>query len=160
MCAYPLVIVHFDSFERYKQLATITPDFHRELSCGLLQLRLILSCGWIQVVAARVPATGYKLRLCRVPAAGYKLRLNPSYGWIDFRRLDTGCGQLRTMADLSSGSWIRVTADYILRLTWVPAAGYDLRLIPSCDWLRVTDDLILRLTRVRRLDSTCGWPIL
>ena len=39
------------------------------------------------------------------------------------------------MADLSSGGWIRVTADSILRLTRVPAAGCDLRLIPSCGWL-------------------------
>ena len=87
-------------------------------------------------------------------------RLDTSYDWVKFRRLDTGCGRLRTMGDLSSGSWIRVTADYIPRLTRVPAAGYDLRLIPSCGWLRVAADSILRLARIRRLDSTCGWPIL
>ena len=73
-------------------------------------------------------------------------RVDTSYGWLEFRRLDTGCGRLRTMADLSSSSWIRVTADCILRLTWVPAAGYDLRLIPSSGWLRVATDSIL-----------CGW---
>ena len=38
-CVYtiPLVIVHFDSFERCEQFASITPDFHRELRCDLLQ---------------------------------------------------------------------------------------------------------------------------
>ena len=58
------------------------------------------------------------------------------------------------MADLSSGGWIRVTADSILWLTRVLATEYDLRLIPSYGWLelgrsiRVAADSILRLTRV------------
>ena len=45
MCAHPLVIVHFDSFERNEQFASITPDFHQELGCGFY------------------PAAGYELRL-------------------------------------------------------------------------------------------------
>ena len=118
------------------------------------------------------PAAGYELRLSRVPAAGYKLwlsrllvaryksRLTPSSGCLEFRRLDKGCGCLLPTADLCSGSWIWVTGHYILRLTRVPAAGYDLRLIPSWGWLWVATDSILQLTGVRRLDSTCGWPIL
>ena len=69
-----------------------------------------------------------------------------SYGWLEFRRLDTSCGWLypttdssfggwiRVTADSSSGGWIRVAADSILRLTRVPAAGYELRLIPSPGW--------------------------
>ena len=39
------------------------------------------------------------------------------------------------MADLSSGRWIRLKADSILRLTRVPAARYKLQLILSCGWL-------------------------
>ena len=201
---YPIVVVHFDSFKRNEQFASITPDIHRELSCGLLQLLLILSCGWPdswgwirvvpdsilrpnQVTAAgynlrlsRVPADGFNLRLSRVPAVGYKLRLNPmadsssgglirveavssygewiqvttdsilrltlvpsaeyelrlilSYGQLEFQQLDTSCSWLRPTADVSSGGWIRVTADFILRLTRVPAARYDLQLIhPAAD---------------------------
>ena len=54
--------------------------------------------------------------------------------------------------------WIRIAADSILRLTRVPAAGYELqlsrvpaagyklRLIPSYDWLGF-----------RWLDTSCGW---
>ena len=100
-----------------------------------------MKCHWIQVAAdsilplTRVPAAGYKLWLSQVPAAGYKLRLIPSYGLIDFQRQDKSCSWLRPTNDLSSDSWIRVTANPILRLTRVPAAGYDLRLIPSCGWL-------------------------
>ena len=112
------------------------------------------SGGWIRVTADSI------LQLTRVPVVGYSLRLTPSHGWLEFWQLDTGCGRFRPPTELSSGSWIRVTADYILRLTPVPTTGYDLRLIPTCGWLRVAADSILRLTRVHRLDSTCGWPIL
>ena len=93
-------------------------------------------------------------------------RLDTSYDWVKFQQLDTSYGWIHlasvsgSMADLSSGSWIQVTADYILRLARALVAGYDLRLIPSCGWLRVAADSILRLTRVSRLNSTCGWPIL
>ena len=141
-----------------KEFASITPNFHQELSSGLLQLRLILSCGWIRVAAVSRP--GGWIWPSRVPAAGYKLRLTPSYGWLESRLLDMGCRRFRPTVDLSYGSWIRVTADYILRLTRVSAPGYDLRQIPSCDWLQVAADSILQLTRVRRLDTTCDWPML
>ena len=142
------MIVHFDSFERkminhLPQLPRIL-IWHWAAAC--------YSCGWFYPAAgyelrlSRVPAAGCKLRLSRDPTAGYKLRLTPTCDWLEFRRLDTGCGQLRQTADLSSGGWIRVTVDYILRLTRVPAAGYDLRLIPSCGWLEL-----------RRLDTSCSW---
>ena len=106
----------------------------------------------------RVPAAGYELWLSRVPVAGCKLQLIPSCGWLKFWRLDTSCGWLRPTADMSSGGWIRVaavlsssgrikvTADSILRLTRVPAAGDNLRLIPSCGWLEFG-----------RLDTSCSW---
>ena len=137
------------------------PGFSSEI-----ELQFCYSCDWFYPAAgyelrlSRVPAAGYKLWLSRVLAARYKLRLTPSSGCLEFRRLDKGCGWLLPTADLCSGSWIRVTGHYILRLTRVPVAGYDLRLIPSCGWLRVATDSILQLTGVRRLDSTCGWPIL
>ena len=92
------------------------------------------------------------MRLTRVPAAGYELRLTPSHSWLEFRRLDTSCGWLRPTADLSSCGWIRVTADSILRLTRVPAAGYDLRLIPSCGLTRV-----LAARYELQLILSCGW---
>ena len=112
---------------------------------------------WIQVAAA-----GYKMQLSRVPATGYKLRQTlDSWGWLEFQRLDTSCDWLRPTIDLSFDCLIRVTADSILQLTRVPAAGYNLRLIPSCGWLwvaadssssiRVTADSILRLT------TSWGW---
>ena len=91
-----------ENFEQRKkndgQFASITPDFHRELSCDLLQLRLILSFGWIRVAAVSSPggwmqvttesrSDGWiqvtadsNLRLTRVPAAGYGLRPTPSNG--------------------------------------------------------------------------------
>ena len=94
MCAYPLVIVHFDSFERNEQLATITPDFHREFSYGLQQLRLILSCGWIQVVAVSSPG-----------------------GWMQVTAESSSCGWIQVTADPSSGGLIRVAADSVLWLT-------------------------------------------
>ena len=137
-----------------------TPDFHRGLSCALLQLRLILSCGWpdfrglntscdwlflraTRVSAAAydlrlsgVPTVGFKLRMSQVPATGYKLRLTPSYGWLKFGQLETSCGR-----------WMQVVADIILWLALVPAAEYELRLILSCGWLEF-----------RRLDKGCSWP--
>ena len=90
-----------------------------------------------------------------------------SCGWFESRRLDTSYGWLHPRADSSSGGWIRVIAGSILRLTQVPAAGYDLRLIPSCDWLWVAADSSCGWLEFRRLDtsyswfhSTCGWLIL
>ena len=220
MCAHPLMIVHFGSFERNSNF----PQFYPEFSSGIelrfviatadfilrltrfpraeYKLRLILSCGqlkfrwldtscecleylwldtsyewvelwgldtsydwlrptadsssgdWIWVTADSI------LQLTRILAAGYRLQLAPSQGWLEFWRLDTGRSRLHPTADLSSGGWIRVRADYMLRLTLVPAAGYELWLIPTCSWLRIALDSNLRLTRVHWLDSTCGWPIL
>ena len=107
MCVYPLMIVHFDSFERNEQFASITPDFHQELGCSLLQLRQILSCGWIRAAAVLSPGGWIQvatesssgswiqvtadsiLRLTRVPVAGYNLQLTTSYGSLVFPRLDT-----------------------------------------------------------------------
>ena len=45
------------------------------------------------------------------------------------------CGWFHPTTDLSSGGWIRVGADSILRLTWVSAAGFEFRLILSYGWL-------------------------
>ena len=141
--------VHFDSLERNEQFASITSDFNRELSCGLLQLQLILSyawlefrwldksCGWfypatesssgvwMQVAADSIP------RLTRIPAAGYELQLILSHGWLEFRRLNKSCGWFYPAADSSSSGWIGVVADSIARLTRVPATGHELRLSQS-----------------------------
>ena len=127
------------------------------------------SSGWIQVTADSIPW------LTWVPAAGYELQLILSCSWLKSCWLDTSCYWLSATTDLSSGGWIQVTADSFLLLTRVPAAGYDLRLIPSCGWLwvaadssfgswvRVTADYILQLTRVPvagydlRLIPSCDW---
>ena len=71
MCSHYLVIVFFNSFERNKKFASITPDFHRELSCGLLQLRLNISSSWIQVAA--VSSTGGWIQVTNESSSG---------GWI------------------------------------------------------------------------------
>ena len=154
MSVHPLVIIHFDSFERkvMNNLPRLPRIFIRNW------VPACYSCGWFYPAAVSRP--GGWIWPSRVPAAGYKLRLTPSYGWLEFRLLDMGCRRFRPTVDLSYGSWIRVTADYILRLTRVSAPGYDLRQIPSCDWLQVAADSILQLTRVRRLDTTCDWPML
>ena len=75
------------------------------------------SGGWIRVAADSI------LRLNRVPASECKLRLILSHGWLVFRQPDTSCSWFCLTADSSSGGWIRVAADSILRLTRVPAAG-------------------------------------
>ena len=92
MCAHPLVIVYFDSFKRNEQFASITPDFHQELSCSLLAAADPISGGWIQVAAVLSPdhwmqvTTKFSsgrwiqvtadsiLRPTRVLAAGYQLQ--------------------------------------------------------------------------------------
>ena len=155
MCAplIPLVILHFDSFERNEQIASITPDFNQELSCGLLQLRLILSCGWLDFrgptrvsVAAydlrlsRVQATGFKLRLSRVPVTGYKLRPTPFYGRLEFQRLDTSCGCLKFRQLVTSYGWLRPMPDSSSG-GWIPAAAVS----SSGGWIHVTADSILQL---------------
>ena len=64
------------------------------------------------------------------------MRLTLSHGWLEFQRPDTSYSWLHPTADLSSGGCIRHKADSILRLTRVPAARYELQLIPSCSCLR------------------------
>ena len=87
------------------------------------------SGGWTRVAADSVPL------LTRFPAAGYELQLTRSNGWLEFWRLDTSYSWLHPTADSSSGGWIGLKVDSILRLTRVPAAWYELQLILSCSWL-------------------------
>ena len=84
-------------------------------------------------------SSGIELRLVTV-------RLILCCGWLEFWQLDKSSGWFYPAADLSSSGWIRVVDDSILQLTRVPAAGYKLRLIQSCDWLEFL-----------RLDTSCGW---
>ena len=133
--------VHFDSLERNEQFASITSDFNRELSCGLLQLQLILSYDWLEFrwldkrFSWFYPATESSsgvwmqvaadsiLRLTRVSAAEYELRLILSCGWLEFRLLNTSCGWFYPTADSYSSSWIRVADNSILWLTRVLAVA-------------------------------------
>ena len=159
------------------------------------ELRLILFCGQLEFRRLNTICGCLKSRRLDSSYDWVELRLldtsyswlHPmaeSYGWFEFQRLDTSCGCLKfrrmdtsydwlhPTADSSSGGWIAVATDSILRLTLVPAARYELRLILSCGWLefqpldtscswlcptadssssgwiRVTADSILRLTRV------------
>ena len=82
---------------------------------------------------------GIELRLVTV-------QLILSYGWLQFRQLDTSCGWFYPRSDSNSSGWIGVAVDSILRLTWVPAAGYELWLIPSPGWFEF-----------QQLDRSCGW---
>ena len=100
-----------------------------------IELRLAAAATDSILRITRVSAVGYKLQLSQVRPAGYELRLIFSWCWLQFQRLDASCGWLRPKADLNSGSWIRVTADSILRMTWVPAAGYELQMTTSYGWL-------------------------
>ena len=138
MCAHPLVIVHFDSFESkiMNNLPRLPRIFIGHWAAACYSYDWFYPAPGYELRLSRVLPAEYKLRPSRVPAVGYKLRLTLSYSWLEFRRLDTGYGRLRQMADLSSDIWIRVTADFILRPIRVPAAGTDLRLIPSCGWLQ------------------------
>ena len=123
------MIVHFDSFKRNEQLASITlvfignwaaacyncswfyPDAGYELWLSQVPAAQVTtessSSGWIRVTAESI------LRLTRVPAAGYGLY----HGWLEFRKLDKSYSWLHFTADSSSGGWIRLKADSILRLT-------------------------------------------
>ena len=160
MCAHPLVIVHFDSFESkiMNNLPRLPRIFIGHWAAACYSYDWFYPAAGYELRLSRVLAAEYKLRLSRVPAVGYKLPLTLSYGWLEFRRLDTGYDRLRQIVDLSSDSWIRVTADYILRLIRVPASGIDW-FHPAADY-KNTADSILWLTRVCRLDSTCCWPII
>ena len=154
-----------DSILRLTRVSAAGEELRLILSCGWLEFwRLDTSCGclefgqldasygWFHPKAGSGSgawigvAADFILRLTRVPAAEYELQLIPSHGWLKFRRLDTSCDWLRPTADLSSSGWIWNTADSILRLTQVLAAGCDLRLILSCDWLEF-----------RWLDTNCSW---
>ena len=72
-----------------------------------------------------------------------------SCSWLEFRWLDTSYSWLHPTADSSSGGWIWLKANSILwltmscgwlelRLTRVPAARYELQLIPFDLWLTHT----------------------
>ena len=149
---YLRMIFHFDSSERNNNL-----PWSPRIYIGNRSAADSSSGGWIRIVAdsirqlTRVPVTGYELRLSRVLAAGYKWRLTPSYCWLEFRWLDKSCGWFYPVADSSSSNWIRLKANFILRLTMtrvltrVSAARYELQRIPYCGWLRVT------------ADSSSGW---
>ena len=63
------------------------------------------------------------------------MRLTLFHGWLEFRWLDTSWGWLRPTADWGSGSWIRLTADSILRVTRGAVPRYELQLILSWGWL-------------------------
>ena len=97
---------------------------------------------WIQHAADSI------LTLTQVPAAEYKLGLIPSSSWLGFQLLDTSYGWFHPPIELSSGSWMHVSDDSILWVTWVPVSRYELQLIPSCSWLRFVSDFILQLTQV------------
>ena len=126
----------FDGLQRNEQFASITPDFHRELSCGSLQ------CGWFILRLTRVLAAGYELRLIlsydwlrltRVPAAGYELRLIPSPSWFESQRLNTSCGWFHLTAVWSSGGWMRVVA---LSCGWLESRRLD----TSYSWFHLAAD--------------------
>ena len=110
---------------------------------SISETRLNTSCGWFYLVAnsnsggwVRVAADSV-LRLTRVPATGYELRLTLSHGRLEFWRLDTTYSWHHPTADSSSGGWIRLKADSILRLD----SSFG-------GLVRVAADSILRLTRV------------
>ena len=115
-CVYTflLVIVHFDSFERYEQFASINPDFHRELRCDLLQQWLILSCSWLEFQGLNASCGWF------YPAAN-----SSSGGWIQVAAVLSLSNWIYVTAESSSSGWIWLIADSILGLTWVPAAGCE-----------------------------------
>ena len=149
---FPLVIVRLNSFERNEQFASITPDFHRELRCSLLQQRLILSCGWLEFWGLNASCSWF-----------YPVTSSSSGGWIQVTAESNSSGLIQLTADSSSGGWIRVTADSILRLARAPEPGSDLRLIPSNGWLKAAADSSSRSSiqvwpdSILRLRTSCGW---
>ena len=141
------------SFRISKEFVSITPHFHRELSCGLLQRRLILSCGWpdfrgteyeLQLILSSGQLEFGQLDTCC--GCLQSRRLAAGYDRVEFRQMDTSCGcSLLKFLQLDTGCGrLRPT------LTWVPAAGYELQPTTSYDWLefwiRLQADFILRLT--------------
>ena len=162
---YPLVIV--SSLWQFQKKWAICLDYPG-FWLGI-ELRLVIAAADSILWLTQIPGAEYNLRLSQVQAAGCRLWLIPSYGWLELRQLDMSCGWFYPAVNSSSGGWIRVaaasssdsrvwvTAGYILQLTQVPAAWFDLRLIPSCRYLCVAADSVLWPTQVHRLDSTCGW---
>ena len=65
------------------------------------------------------------------------LRRTLCHNWLEFWWLDTSYSGLHPTADSSSGGWIGLKADYILRLTRVPTTWYELQPILSCSWLEL-----------------------
>ena len=127
------------------------------------------SSGWIRVAADSI------LQLTQVSLAGYELLLTQSHNWLEFRWLDTSYSWLLPTANSSSGSWVRLKTDSILRLTmscgwlefrqlgtsysWLhPTADWS-----SSSWIRLKADSILRLTiscdwlDFLRLDTSYSW---
>ena len=115
------------------------------------------SSGWIRVAADSI------LQLTQVSLAVYELLLTQSHNWLEFRWLDTSYSWLLPTANSSSGSWVRLKTDSILRLTmscgWLEfrqlGTSYSW-LHPTADsssssWIRLKADSILRLT------TSCGW---
>ena len=101
-------------------------EFQRlETSCGWFYPAVDSSSGgWIRVAADSI------LQMTQVPATAYEFRLILSCGWLEFQRLDRSCRWFYPAADSSSGGWIRVVTDSINRPIRVPAAGYELWMIP------------------------------
>ena len=73
-------------------------------------------------------------------------RLNTSCGWFYSATNSSFGGWIRVAAVSSCGDWIQVTADSILWLTRVLAAGYELRPTLPHGWLEFW-----------RLDTSCRW---
>ena len=123
-----------------KQFVSITPDFHWELSCGSLQLRLILSCGRLKFRQLDTSCSCLEFR-----------RLDTNCGWLKFRRLDTSYCWFHSTPDPSSCGCTRLKADSILWLTM--SCGWFCLATDwsSGGWIRVTADSILWLT------TSCGW---
>ena len=162
---YPLVIV--SSLWQFQKKWAICLDYPG-FWLGI-ELQLVIAATDSILWLTQIPGAEYNLWLSQAQAAGCRLWLIPSYGWLELRQLGTSCGWFYPAVNSSSGGWIRVaaasssdsrvwvTAGYILQLTQVPAAWFDLRLIPSCRYLCVAADSVLWPTQVHRLDSTCGW---
>ena len=151
-------------FKINEQFTSITPDFDRELSWGMLlltqvlavdyKLRLILSydwfefqrlntiCGWIKFRRLDMSCSRFCPAADSSFGAWIRVAADSILGWIEFRCLDTSHGRFHSTADSSSNSMKRVAAYSILWLIRFLVAGYELRLIPPCRWLQVMADFI------------------
>ena len=152
---YPLVIV--SSLWQFQKKWAICLNY-RGFWLGI-ELQLVIAATDSILWLTQILGAEYKLQLSQVQADGCRLWLIQSYGWLELPQLDMSCGWFYPAVNSSSGGWIqvvavsssdsrvRVTAGYILQLTWVPAAGYNLRLILPCGqlesigWTRLVADL-------------------